>query len=232
VFFLHDLGLLSLRDGRVLKSRGPWGCDQNSVVRTLLEKGSQHPDITEKRAVNRAASLTDDRSGVNIFSSALLANLKINQHNKSESRVGTGQISAPVKYRRQPPAELCFAENLPDSGPSLFVCYPRPLARLRTQTSSTRDPNFILVSFHFLSYLTCPFLSLPRTRPAASAISWSSSRGGHMQTAPNRRVDLEEQDVELVNFDRSIWLDHSGPRSLVAADSAPSFSRSPITVAN
>ena len=139
----------------------PWGCDQNSVVRTLLEKGSQHPDITEKRAVNRAASLTDDRSGVNIFSSALLANLKINQHNKSESRVGTGQISAPVKYRRQPPAELCFAENLPDSGPSLFVCYPRPLARLQTQTSSTRDPNFILVSFHFLSYLTCPFLSLP-----------------------------------------------------------------------
>jgi hypothetical protein len=67
----------------------PWGCDQNSVVRTLLEKGSQHPDITEKRAVNRAASLTDDRSGVNIFSSALLANLKINQRNKSESRVGT-----------------------------------------------------------------------------------------------------------------------------------------------
>jgi hypothetical protein len=48
----------------------------------------------------------------------------------------------------------------------------------------------------------------------------------HMQTAPNRRVDLEEQDVELVNFNRSIWLDHSGPRSLVAADSAPSFSRS------
>jgi hypothetical protein len=152
----------------------PWGCDQNSVVRTLLEKGSQHPDITEKRAVNRAASLTDDRSGVNIFSSALLANLKINQHNKSESRVGTGQItapvkesrvgtgqiSAPVKYRRRPPAELCFAENLPDSGPSLFVCYPRPLARLQTQTSSTRDPNFILVSFHFLSYLTCPLSDL------------------------------------------------------------------------
>jgi hypothetical protein len=51
----------------------------------------------------------------------------------------------------------------------------------------------------------------------------------HMQTAPNRRVDLEEQDVELVNFDRSIWLDHSGPRSLVAADSAPGFSRSPTS---
>src|SRR5271165_6295526 len=49
----------------------------------------------------------------------------------------------------------------------------------------------------------------------------------HMQTPPNRRVDLEEHDVELVNFDRSIWLDHSGPRSLVAADSAPGFSRSP-----
>ena len=25
-----------------------------------------------------------------------------------------------------------------------------------------------------------------------------------MQTAPNRRVNLEEQDVELVNFDRTI----------------------------
>jgi hypothetical protein len=36
----------------------------------------------------------------------------------------------------------------------------------------------------------------------------------HMETPPNRRVDLEEQDVELVNFGRSVWLDHSGPRSL------------------
>ena len=53
---------------------------------------------------------------------------------------------------------------------------------------------------------------------------------GHVQTPPYRRVDLEEQDVELVNFDRSIWLDHSGPRSLVAADSAPGFSRSPLRV--
>jgi hypothetical protein len=126
VFFLHDLGLLSLRDGRVLKSRGPWGCDQNSVVRTLLEKGSQHPDITEKRAVNRAASLTDDRSGVNIFSSALLANLKINQHNKSESRVGTGQISAPVKYRRQPPAELCLPKTFLTQAPLYLFATPAP----------------------------------------------------------------------------------------------------------
>ena len=134
MFFLHDLGLLSLRDGRVLKSRGPWGCDQNSVVRTLLEKGSQHPDITEKRAVNRAASLTDDRSGVNIFSSALLANLKINQHNKSESRVGTGQksrvgtgqISAPVKYRRQPPAELCLPKTFLTQAPLYLFATPAP----------------------------------------------------------------------------------------------------------
>ena len=29
----------------------------------------------------------------------------------------------------------------------------------------------------------------------------------HMQTPPNRRVDLEEQDVELVNFGRSVWLE-------------------------
>ena len=43
----------------------------------------------------------------------------------------------------------------------------------------------------------------------------------HLQTPPNRRVDLEEQDVELVNFDRSVWLDHSRSRSLVAARSQP-----------
>ena len=30
----------------------------------------------------------------------------------------------------------------------------------------------------------------------------------HVQTPPNRRVDLEEQDVELVKFDRIVWLDH------------------------
>ena len=41
----------------------------------------------------------------------------------------------------------------------------------------------------------------------------------HVQ--PNRRVDLEERDVELVNFDRSVWLDHSRPRSPVHARSQP-----------
>ena len=45
----------------------------------------------------------------------------------------------------------------------------------------------------------------------------------HMQTAPNRRVDLEEQDVELVNFDGSVWLDHSRSRSLVGAVVSPRF---------
>ena len=48
-----------------------------------------------------------------------------------------------------------FAENFRDSGPSLFVCYPL-LARLRTQTSCTRDPNSNLVFFHLPFYLTCP----------------------------------------------------------------------------
>jgi hypothetical protein len=32
---------------------------------------------------------------------------------------------------------------------------------------------------------------------------------------------IKAQDVELVNFDRSIWLDHSRSRSLVAARSQP-----------
>jgi len=46
---------------------------------------------------------------------------------------------------------------------------------------------------------------------------------GHMQTPPYRRVDLEEQDVELINFGRSVWLDHSRPRSLVVALFSPRF---------
>jgi hypothetical protein len=50
----------------------------------------------------------------------------------------------------------------------------------------------------------------------------------HMQAPPDWCVDLEEQDVELINCAGSVWLDHSGPRSLVAAVSAPGFSRSPI----
>jgi hypothetical protein len=43
----------------------------------------------------------------------------------------------------------------------------------------------------------------------------------HVQTPPNRRVNPEEQEMELVNFDRSVWLDHSRSRSLVAARSQP-----------
>src|SRR5215469_2351421 len=43
----------------------------------------------------------------------------------------------------------------------------------------------------------------------------------HVQTPPNGRVNLEEQNVQLVNFDRSVWLDHSRSRSLVAARSQP-----------
>jgi hypothetical protein len=38
--------------------------------------------------------------------------------------------------------------------PPLFVCYPAPLACLRTQTSCTREPNPILAFFHFLSFLS------------------------------------------------------------------------------
>ena len=45
----------------------------------------------------------------------------------------------------------------------------------------------------------------------------------HVQTPPNRWVNLEEQDVELVNFDGSVWLDHSSSRSLVAAVLSPRF---------
>jgi hypothetical protein len=48
-----------------------------------------------------------------------------------------------------------------------------------------------------------------------------------VQTPPNRWVNLEEQDMELVNFDGSVWLDHSRPRSLVATVLSPGFSRSP-----
>jgi predicted extracellular nuclease len=48
----------------------------------------------------------------------------------------------------------------------------------------------------------------------------------HVQTPPDWRVDLEEQDVELVTFGGSVWLDHNRPQSRVAAFSAPGFSRS------
>ena len=43
----------------------------------------------------------------------------------------------------------------------------------------------------------------------------------HVQTPPNGRVNLEEQDVELVNFGGSVWLDHSSSRSLVGRRSQP-----------
>src|SRR5208337_1978262 len=39
--------------------------------------------------------------------------------------------------------------------PCLFATPPP--ARLRTQNSCIRDPNSILVFFHFPSYLTCPW---------------------------------------------------------------------------
>jgi hypothetical protein len=43
----------------------------------------------------------------------------------------------------------------------------------------------------------------------------------HVQTPPNGRVNLEEQDVELVNFAGSVWLDHSSSRSLGGRRSQP-----------
>jgi hypothetical protein len=44
----------------------------------------------------------------------------------------------------------------------------------------------------------------------------------HVQTPPNGRVNLEEQDVELVNFGGCVWLDHSS-RSLGGAVFSPGF---------
>src|SRR5260221_9458191 len=40
---------------------------------------------------------------------------------------------------------------------------------------------------------------------------------GHVQTPPYRRVDLEEQGVELVNFGRGVLLGHRRTKSLVVA---------------
>jgi hypothetical protein len=57
---------------------------------------------------------------------------------------------------------LCFAEKVRDSGRLPICLLPHPLATLRTQTSCTRDPNSNLVFFHLPSYLTCPFLPLPK----------------------------------------------------------------------
>jgi hypothetical protein len=49
----------------------------------------------------------------------------------------------------------------------------------------------------------------------------------HVQTPPNRRVDVEEQDVELVNFDRSVWLDDSRSGSLLQPDFASAVKAQP-----
>jgi len=49
-----------------------------------------------------------------------------------------------------------------------------------------------------------------------------------VQTPPNGRVNLEEQDVELVNFGGSVRLGHRSSRSLIAGVRAPGFSRSPL----
>jgi hypothetical protein len=41
---------------------------------------------------------------------------------------------------------------------------------------------------------------------------------------------IRSAPLELVNFGRSVWLDHSRPRSLVVALFSPGFSRSPYQV--
>src|SRR5271166_5807580 len=53
-------------------------------------------------------------------------------------------------------SRFVLPKSLVIQDPPLFVLLPAPLARLRTQTSWIRNPNSILVFFHFLSYLTCP----------------------------------------------------------------------------
>src|SRR5258708_34881521 len=45
----------------------------------------------------------------------------------------------------------------------------------------------------------------------------------HVQTPPNGRVNLEEQNVELVNFEGSVGVGHSAARSLVGAVLSPRF---------
>src|ERR1700704_3196711 len=60
-------------------------------------------------------------------------------------------------------------------------------------------------------------------RSGATRATWRCCCRWHVQMPPYRRVDLEEQEVELGNFGRSVWLDHSRPRSLVVAVFSPRF---------
>ena len=51
----------------------------------------------------------------------------------------------------------------------------------------------------------------------------------HVQTPPNRWVNLEEQNVELVNFGGSVSLDHSSSAFACRGRCQPGFSRSPCS---
>jgi hypothetical protein len=66
-----------------------------------------------------------------------------------------------------------------------------------------------------------------RMRSGVARATWRCwNRCARVRAPPDRRVDMKEQDVELVNVSGSIWQKH-GPRLPVGALSAPGF-RSPI----
>ena len=87
-----------------------------------------------------------------------------------------------IFIRKLPLGETRINEILADvihpmlvsSDQARFVLLPATLVCLGTQTSRIRDPNSILVFFHFLSYLTCPSLSayqLKGTLPKGKVIT-------------------------------------------------------------
>jgi hypothetical protein len=85
-------------------------------------------------------------------------------------RIGTGQISQAHAalsqthvwsfglYQEAGNSVALFCRNLRDTG-FLPICLPpRPLSAFELKLSCIRDPNSMLVLYHFPSHLTCPSL--------------------------------------------------------------------------
>jgi hypothetical protein len=80
-------------------------------------------------------------------------------------------------------------KHLPGLGPERGAAHPAKAVLLTTNHETVEMKG---------APIECYLEQLVQRGDAAVAL--------HVQTPPNGRVDLEEQDVELVNFGGSVWL--------------------------
>ena len=112
---------------------------------------------------------------------------------------------------------IATAASVRDTPPFRVGLLTHPMSGPVKKRAETIKPRTVLLAMNHkavkakVAPIECDKEQVVQRRVAAVA--------AHVQTPPNRRVDLENQDVELVNFDRSVWLDHSRSRSLIAARS-------------